>query len=426
MRKHIPTVLIILVFLTGVSLLLYPSISNYINERHQSRAITEYTKNVAKMDTKELEKMWKQAVSYNKKLASHGTDWQLSDREIQRYNETLNVNENGMMGYIEIPKLQSKLAIYHGVDEGILQNNIGHLSGSSLPVGGESTHCVLSGHRGLPSAKLFSELDQLSEGDQFMLYVLGRTLTYEVDQILIVLPDEMDTLQIEPGKDLCTVFFIKVSARELIDVKQKGSFTIKYPCSDAKFQIYKIADVSQYGKYTVTSDFAKYSIDLKIEEQTEWQTLASTLRGYVARDGKNPLQIKKTNADGTAYFGDLTVGLYLLIGDDAKDSAYKYKTEEAIIALPNLEEEDQWIFDITILPKYEREPWSPDGKVTSTGTDQKENTENKTESESDSEGKDKKLPQTGQLWWPVGMLAVSGIFLFLMGWSRRMSDCEEK
>ena len=129
----------------------------------------------------------------------------LSNEELEEYNQILNVDNNGMMGYIEIPKLQSTLPIYHGTDEGTLQRNIGHLSGSSVPVGGESTHSVLSGHRGLPSAKLFSDLDKLTEGDQFVLRVLNETLTYEVDQILIVLPDEMDSLRIEEGKDQCTL-----------------------------------------------------------------------------------------------------------------------------------------------------------------------------------------------------------------------------
>lgn len=205
MRKHLSTILIMLIFLTGLSLLLYPSVSDYINSKNQSRAITEYADSVSKLTEEEHKKMWQRAVEYNEELASHETNWKLSDSERKTYEDTLNVNNNGMMGYIEIPKIKATLPIYHGTDEGVLQRNVGHLQGSSLPIGGENSHCVLSGHRGLPSAKLFSELDKLSEGDQFMLSVLGDTLTYEVDQILIVLPDEMDALQIEKGKDLCTL-----------------------------------------------------------------------------------------------------------------------------------------------------------------------------------------------------------------------------
>ena len=205
MRRHLSTILLLIIFLTGLSLLLYPTVSDYINSKNQSKAIAEYTDDVAKLDEEEHEKLWQQAVAYNTRLASKETDWRLTEEEMQEYNQILNVNHSGMMGYIEIPKIKATLPIYHSTDEGTLQRNIGHLPGSSFPVGGESTHSVLSGHRGLPSAKLFSELDQLTEGDQFMLSILGQTLTYEVDQILIVLPDEMDALRIEPGKDLCTL-----------------------------------------------------------------------------------------------------------------------------------------------------------------------------------------------------------------------------
>lgn len=205
MRKRLPTCFILLIFLIGLSLLLYPSVSDYINAKNQTRAITEYAEDVEKQTAEENENMWQQAVRYNEELASHGTNWWPSDEEMQTYYETLNLDGSGIMGYVEIPKLDSKLPIYHGTDEKILLRNVGHLSWSSLPVGGESSHCVVSGHRGLPSAKIFTDLDKLSEGDRFMLHTLGQTLTYEVDQIRIVLPDELDTLQIEQGKDLCTL-----------------------------------------------------------------------------------------------------------------------------------------------------------------------------------------------------------------------------
>ena len=205
MRKHLSTCFIVLIFLIGLSLLLYPTLSDYVNSRNQTRAITEYDNTVSKQEKEQYEEILQKARTYNEKLASHETNWKLSNEELDEYNQILNIDNNGMMGYIEIPKLQSTLPIYHGTDEGTLQRNIGHLSGSSVPVGGESIHSVLSGHRGLPSAKLFSDLDKLTEGDQFVLRVLNETLTYEVDQILIVLPDEMDSLRIEEGKDQCTL-----------------------------------------------------------------------------------------------------------------------------------------------------------------------------------------------------------------------------
>lgn len=205
MRKHLSTCIIVLIFLIGLSLLLYPTLSDYVNSRNQTRAITEYDDKVSRLEKEQYEEILQKARVYNENLASHETNWKLSNEEQEEYNQILNVDNNGMMGYIEIPKLQCTLPIYHGTDEGTLQRNIGHLSGSSVPVGGESTHSVLSGHRGLPSAKLFSNLDKLTEGDQFVLRVLNETLTYEVDQILIVLPDEMDSLRIEEGKDQCTL-----------------------------------------------------------------------------------------------------------------------------------------------------------------------------------------------------------------------------
>lgn len=205
MRKHLSTCIIVLIFLIGLSLLLYPTVSDYVNSRNQSRAITEYDDNVSKLEKKQYEEILQKARVYNEKLAGQETNWKLSKEELDEYDQILNIDDNGMMGYIEIPKIQCTLPIYHGTDEGTLQRNIGHLSGSSVPVGGESTHSVLSGHRGLPSAKLFSNLDRMTEGDQFILRVLNETLTYEVDQILIVLPDEMDSLRIEKGKDQCTL-----------------------------------------------------------------------------------------------------------------------------------------------------------------------------------------------------------------------------
>jgi sortase A len=167
--------------------------------------IASYSEDVAQLDEDSYEDVWESAQEYNEELAKRNFYLQLSDEEREVYEKELNVSGNGIMGYIEIPSINVSLPIYHGTDESILQIAVGHIEGSSLPVGGESTHCVLSGHRGLPSAKLFTDLDQLVEGDYFMLQVLDETLTYEVDQILIVEPDEVDALAIEDGKDYCTL-----------------------------------------------------------------------------------------------------------------------------------------------------------------------------------------------------------------------------
>ena len=204
-RKHISTIFIILIFLVGLGFISYPTVSNLWNQAHQSRAIATYSKQVEKLDDSENKKMLKAARKYNKSLLKKSDHWKLSKKDKKKYESLLDVSGPGIMGYIEIPKIDCSLPIYHGTDEGALQIAIGHLEGSSLPVGGKSTHCVLSGHRGLPSARLFTDLDQMEEGDIFILNILGRKLAYEVDQIRVVLPEEMSDLEIEEGKDLCTL-----------------------------------------------------------------------------------------------------------------------------------------------------------------------------------------------------------------------------
>jgi len=205
MKKNLSTIILILVFLTGLSLLLYPSVSDYWNSFHQSRAIATYASDVAALDDQTYEKLWEDAQAYNKRLLQREEPLRQTEKRMEEYERLLNVDATGVMGYIEIPELKVSLPVYHGVDEGVLQIAVGHIPGSSLPVGGKGTHCVLSGHRGLPSAKLFTNLDELREGDRFMLRVLDETLTYEVDQILIVEPQEVDDIAIDPEQDYCTL-----------------------------------------------------------------------------------------------------------------------------------------------------------------------------------------------------------------------------
>lgn len=188
------------------NILLYPTVSDYWNSLHQSRAIAGYTERVAQMDTVDYEVMWSAAEEYNRRLLEDtGNRYRMSDEEQEAYDSLLDVTETGIMGYVEIPKLKTSLPIYHGTDDAVLQIAVGHLAGSSLPVGGAGSHCVLTGHRGLPSAKLFTNLDEMEEGDTFSLHVLDQTLTYEVDQIRIVKPEELEDLAIEPDKDYCTL-----------------------------------------------------------------------------------------------------------------------------------------------------------------------------------------------------------------------------
>ena len=205
LKAHWSTLLLILVFLVGLSLLLYPSVSDYWNSFHQSRAIQSYVQAVADINDEDYQALLEAAQAYNQKIAQNGNNWKLSEEDLAEYNSLLRVADSGIMGYIEIPKIQVYLPIYHGTDEEVLQIGVGHLEGSSLPVGGAGTHTVISGHRSLPSAKLFTNLDQLEEGDTFQLYVLDEVLTYQVDQILIVEPTELSDLQVEAGQDYCTL-----------------------------------------------------------------------------------------------------------------------------------------------------------------------------------------------------------------------------
>ena len=203
--SRLMTLLIVVVFVAGLSFLLYPTASNLWNRAHQSRAIATYTEQVEKLDDSSNKEMLKVARKYNKELLKKADHWKLSKKDKKKYESLLDVSGTGIMGYIESPKIACSLPVYHGTDEGALQIAIGHLEGSSLPVGGKSSHCVLSGHRGLPSARLFTDLDQMEEGDTFILNILGHKLAYEVDQIKVVLPEEMSDLEIQEGKDLCTL-----------------------------------------------------------------------------------------------------------------------------------------------------------------------------------------------------------------------------
>jgi sortase A len=205
MKKHFSTIVLSIILLIGLSFLLYPTVSDYWNSFHESRAILGYTDGVHELDTKTLDEMWEQAEEYNAALQNQTDRFSMTDEQEYEYNNLLNVNGDGIMGYVEIPSINVSLPIYHGVSDAVLQMGAGHIPGSSLPVGGKGSHCILSGHRGLVSAQLFSDLNLVSEGDIFTLNVLNRTLTYEVDQIRIVLPDELDDLEIDPNQDYCTL-----------------------------------------------------------------------------------------------------------------------------------------------------------------------------------------------------------------------------
>lgn len=205
MKGKMTNILLILILIAGLSLLIYPSFSDYWNSFTQSKVIVDYTQQIENLDAEKYDRIISEAVAYNESLIGRRNPYLLSDEQKKEYYELLDITGIGIMGYIEIPAISVTIPIYHGTSDAVLQIAVGHLDWTSLPVGGESTHCVLSGHRGLPSARIFTDLDKLVVGDIFALRILDEVLTYEVDQILIVEPDETDELLIEEGKDYCTL-----------------------------------------------------------------------------------------------------------------------------------------------------------------------------------------------------------------------------
>ena len=212
MRRRLPVVLAAIVCLAGLGVLLYPTISNWWNLWMQSRLITEYERKVEELDTEQFTEIYDAAKAYNEKLFQLGISFANVDANDERlsvngqnYDQLLNINGNGVMVYVIIEKIGVRLAISHGTEDEVLHDGVGHLKGSSLPVGGESTHAALFGHRGLPSALLFTDLDQMEIGDYFQVNILGRVLNYQVDQILVIEPHETDPLEIVEGKDYVTL-----------------------------------------------------------------------------------------------------------------------------------------------------------------------------------------------------------------------------
>lgn len=204
MKKHIPTIFLLCILLIGLSLLLYPSLSNYWNSLHQSQAIVDYESALRDMVQSDYSAIFAEAEEYNEKI--HTISYPLMNHtQISNYASVLNISGTGIMGYITIPKLNLELPIYHGTAETVLQVAVGHLEGTSLPIGGKGNHSVLSAHRGLPRAKLFTDLDKMELGDSFSITVLDRLLTYEVDQILVVEPKEVEPLYCVEGQDYCTL-----------------------------------------------------------------------------------------------------------------------------------------------------------------------------------------------------------------------------
>ena len=205
MKRTILILLAAFVFLAALGITVYPLVSNYVNDRYASEVRTDYTRKVQELDDTEIQKALVAAQAYNEGLLPLRYSKEAVQTASEEYDRMLNLNDSGIMGYVEIPQIQVKLPIYHGTGEDILQKGVGHLTGSSLPIGGEGCHCVLTGHSGVAGNRLFSDLDQLQVGDVFYLYILDQTLAYQVTEINRVLPHETDLLAPVAGKDLCTL-----------------------------------------------------------------------------------------------------------------------------------------------------------------------------------------------------------------------------
>ncbi len=250
LKKNWITVALIVILLAGLGLLLYPSVANYWNSFHQSRAIAGYADAVAELDPEEYQRILSEAQAYNAEIGQHGMKFNLNEAELARYDSLLDITGTGIMGYIEIPQIRCYLPIYHSTDEAVLQIAIGHIAGTSLPVGGETAHCVLTGHRGLPSAKLFTDLDQMVEGDIFMIRTLDETFTYEVDQIRIVLPEDVSDLQLVSGQDLCTLVTCTPYGVNTHRLLVRGH---RIPNLDESDEIFIVADASQIEEMIVAA-----------------------------------------------------------------------------------------------------------------------------------------------------------------------------
>ncbi|MBE5781587.1 MAG: class C sortase [Clostridiales bacterium] len=204
-NNKIITPLLMLCMLIGIGLLLYPSLSSYINEKNSTKAVASYHEQVEELADNRVDRLFQDALLYNEALLEKGITLAPGEEQLSRYHRTLNINADGMMASIEIPSIHVNLPIYHGTSDEVLQTAVGHMEWSALPVGGSGSHCVVSGHRGLPSAKLFTDLDRMVVGDVFYIHTLNRTLIYEVEEIAIVEPKDTSLLMPISGRDLCTL-----------------------------------------------------------------------------------------------------------------------------------------------------------------------------------------------------------------------------
>lgn len=424
-----------LIFFIGILIFLYPTLSDYWNSFHQSQVISHYEERVENLKQEDYEGYLSRARDYNETLGEQGLHWNLTETEKREYDSVLNMYQDGMMGYIEIPVINCRLPIYHGTEESVLQVGAGHMEGSSLPVGGENSHCVISGHRGLTSARLFTGLDKLKEGDIFVLSVLNEKMYYQVDQIQTVLPEETQTLKIEDGMDLCTLVTctpygvnthrLLVRGSRISDVQAQGNENSR---TEGGMQM----RIEQLGKWVAvcllvilfwgsskTQVRAETQSDMyEIEIHYEFNGVEFMLyrvenpEDEFETEHTMPMQTQKTNSAGKAVFSKVQAGKYIVVGKTYTKDNTVYTPVKVELTVPaNTENASR---KIIVNPKYEKEP-------------QEEQQEQPTEEPEESTENPEKtpepipdgmLPQTGQLWWPVTVLVMSGIILVVIGRKR--------
>lgn len=385
----------LLIILVGVGILVYPSVSEYLSEKNSSMAVSTYDDSIRRMEQAHMEELRAQAEAYNQRLAENNG---FSKPALDEYNnpitpedywDILDVDGNGMMGYISIPRINVTIPVYHGTSEEVLQVAVGHMQNTSLPVGGENTHAVLSGHRGLPSKALFTDLDQVQVGDLFSLTVLNETLYYRVDQILTVLPNETDALAIEKGKDYvtlvtCTPYGVNSHRLCMVATLEESQGELQYQTLPA----YSFADC----------DWTQCSASQLREKALQLAPNAQKRKDFAAT--------QQTDANGTVIFRDLTPGLYLVIRTKPASENTAYTSDPFLVSIPTVVNGTS-AYQVVAEPKF-----SWDSKPSKPAVP--------------SLKPDSSLPQTGQLNWPIPILIAMGLSLILLGgWLQRKSDHEK-
>lgn len=421
-----------MIFVLGILLFLYPTISDWWNSFHQSVVISQYSDQIERLNEKQKEELLEEALEYNKNLGEQGISWNLSEDEKKRYTSVLSMHDDGMMGYVEIPSIDCRLPLYHGTEESVLQIGAGHLEGSSLPVGGPASHCIISGHRGLPSARLFTGLDQLEKGDLFLLHVLDETIYYEVERIETVLPEDTQILKIEKGKDLCTLVTCTpygINTHRLLVTgnrieKETAQTNGKVMNGGIEMRLMKYIKwivlcllvvlfwVGSHSKASAaskeaesdnekSSEITNYEIEVQYPfEGIEFRIYdAGTIDENVDSEWikkSKPFMTQATGVDGKASFAGLKPGFYVIAGEIHEENNFIFTPVLSKVQI--LEKEEMKSKRLIISPKYEKEAVE------------------KTPAESSEEASEGTLPQTEKNWSAVIFLLLLGLLVLAAGW----------